>query len=234
MPEEDLPVLLPDAVDYRGQRREPADPRRGVPQRHVPDRAASPASARRTRWTRSSTRPGTGIRYLSPDTAGRPDRPRPGRAWTPVDQYTGGAEHAVMHLLYAREFTKMMRDLGLIDQNEPFKRLFNQGQILGADGERMSKSRGNVQDPDDLVEALRRRHGPAVPDVHGPVGPGRPVEPDRDRRRPPLPEPRLGADARAALPRAGRPGRRARCRTGRTRRPPGPRCALPPTARCAT
>jgi leucyl-tRNA synthetase len=60
-----------------------------------------------------------------------------------------------MHLLYAREFTKMMRDLGLVQQNEPWKRVFNQGQILGADGERMSKSRGNVQDPDELV----RRYG---------------------------------------------------------------------------
>jgi leucyl-tRNA synthetase len=56
-----------------------------------------------------------------------------------------------MHLLYSREFTKMMNDLGLVDQREPFRRLFNQGQILGADGERMSKSRGNVQDPDELV-----------------------------------------------------------------------------------
>ena len=56
-----------------------------------------------------------------------------------------------MHLLYAREITKMMRDVGLVEQSEPFLRLFNQGQILGADGERMSKSRGNVQDPDDLV-----------------------------------------------------------------------------------
>ena len=71
--------------------------------------------------------------------------------WTPVDQYTGGAEHAVMHLLYSRFFTKAMADCGLIAEREPFKRLFNQGQILGADGERMSKSRGNVQDPDELV-----------------------------------------------------------------------------------
>jgi leucyl-tRNA synthetase len=71
--------------------------------------------------------------------------------WTPVDQYTGGAEHAVMHLLYSRFWTKAMRDIGLIGDDEPFKRLFNQGQILGADGERMSKSRGNVEDPDDLV-----------------------------------------------------------------------------------
>ena len=60
-----------------------------------------------------------------------------------------------MHLMYARFFTKAMADIGLLAQREPFKRLFNQGQILGADGERMSKSRGNVQDPDELV----RRYG---------------------------------------------------------------------------
>jgi leucyl-tRNA synthetase len=71
--------------------------------------------------------------------------------WCPVAQYTGGAEHAVMHLLYSRFWTKAMADLGLVHEREPFKRLFNQGQILGADGERMSKSRGNVQDPDELV-----------------------------------------------------------------------------------
>ena len=91
-------------------------------------------------------------RYLSPH---REDAPFDGdlvEGWTPVEQYTGGAEHAVMHLLYAREWTKMMRDIGLVQQNEPWKRVFNQGQILGADGERMSKSRGNVQDPDDLVK----------------------------------------------------------------------------------
>ena len=90
-------------------------------------------------------------RYLNPEkTDGPIDRALADR-WTPVDQYTGGAEHAVMHLLYARFWTKAMRDIGLINHGEPFLRLFNQGQILGADGERMSKSRGNVQDPDDLV-----------------------------------------------------------------------------------
>jgi len=71
--------------------------------------------------------------------------------WTPVDQYTGGAEHAVMHLLYSRFFAKALNDVGVTSSREPFRRLFNQGQILGADGERMSKSRGNVQDPDELV-----------------------------------------------------------------------------------
>ncbi len=91
------------------------------------------------------------FRYLSPERMDGPvDRAMTDR-WTPVDQYTGGAEHAVMHLLYSRFFTKAMADIGLVRDREPFKRLFNQGQILGADGERMSKSRGNVQDPDELV-----------------------------------------------------------------------------------
>ena len=140
-----------------------------------------------------------------------------------------------MHLLYSRFFTKAMRDLGLVDEREPFQRLFNQGQILGADGERMSKSRGNVQDPDELVAPLRRRHRPPVPDVHGPVGPGRPVEPDRDRRRPSLPAPRL--DGRRSI----RTGASRATRTpgtlpaGETRgRRAGRASARPPTGRCAT
>ena len=95
------------------------------------------------------------FRYLSPHKSDGPVDPAMVERWTPVDEYTGGAEHAVMHLLYARFFTKAMADLGLVTEREPFLRLFNQGQILGADGERMSKSRGNVQDPDDLV----RRYG---------------------------------------------------------------------------
>ena len=90
-------------------------------------------------------------RYLSPTRDDVPIDPDRERAWSPVDQYTGGAEHAVMHLLYARFFCKALADLGIVSVREPFKRLFNQGQILGADGERMSKSRGNVQDPDELV-----------------------------------------------------------------------------------
>ncbi len=90
-------------------------------------------------------------RYLSPDEVDGPVDQTLTDTWTPVDQYTGGAEHAVMHLMYSRFWTKAMRDAGLIAEDEPFRRLFNQGQILGADGERMSKSRGNVEDPDELV-----------------------------------------------------------------------------------
>ena len=69
----------------------------------------------------------------------------------PVDKYVGGAEHACMHLLYARFFTKALRDMGYLDFDEPFKSLVHQGVILGPDGNRMSKSRGNVISPDDYV-----------------------------------------------------------------------------------
>jgi len=72
----------------------------------------------------------------------------------PVDQYMGGVEHAVMHLLYSRFFIKVLRDMGLISFGEPFKHLFNQGVILGPDGSRMSKSRGNVVNPDDYVNRV--------------------------------------------------------------------------------
>ncbi len=72
--------------------------------------------------------------------------------WSPVDFYTGGAEHACMHLLYARFFTKALRDLGFLEFDEPFQRLFNQGMVHGSDGFVMSKSRGNVVDPLEMVD----------------------------------------------------------------------------------
>jgi leucyl-tRNA synthetase len=72
--------------------------------------------------------------------------------WLPVDDYIGGAEHAVMHLLYARFWTKVMQDEGLINFNEPFKKLRNQGMILAPDGVKMSKSKGNTIEPDSLIE----------------------------------------------------------------------------------
>jgi leucyl-tRNA synthetase len=91
------------------------------------------------------------LRYASPDFDEGPFDLELAEKWAPVDQYTGGAEHAVMHLLYARFFIKVLRDLGLVKFNEPFVRLFNQGTII-ADGAKMSKSRGNVITPDPYVE----------------------------------------------------------------------------------
>ena len=73
------------------------------------------------------------------------------REWLPVDLYIGGAEHAVLHLLYARFWHKVLFDLGLVETKEPFQRLFNQGMILGENNEKMSKSKGNVVNPDDVV-----------------------------------------------------------------------------------
>ena len=72
--------------------------------------------------------------------------------WMPVDLYIGGVEHAVLHLLYARFWHHVLFDLGLVSTKEPFKKLFNQGMIQGEDGQKMSKSRGNVINPDDVVK----------------------------------------------------------------------------------
>ena len=71
--------------------------------------------------------------------------------YLPVDMYIGGVEHAVLHLLYSRFYTKFLCDIGVIDFDEPFKKLFNQGMITGKNGIKMSKSKGNVVSPDDLV-----------------------------------------------------------------------------------
>lgn len=74
------------------------------------------------------------------------------KEWMPVDMYIGGAEHAVLHLLYARFWNKFLYDLGVVPNKEPFQKLYNQGMILGENNEKMSKSRGNVVNPDDVVE----------------------------------------------------------------------------------
>ena len=71
--------------------------------------------------------------------------------YLPVDMYIGGVEHAVLHLLYSSFYTKFLHDIGVVDFDEPFKRLFNQGMILGPKGVKMSKSLGNVVSPDDMV-----------------------------------------------------------------------------------
>ena len=73
--------------------------------------------------------------------------------WLPVDLYIGGSEHAVLHLLYARFWHKFLYDIGVVPTKEPFQKLYHQGMILGENGEKMSKSRGNVVNPDDIIES---------------------------------------------------------------------------------
>ncbi len=91
------------------------------------------------------------LRYLDPQNSGAIASPDVLKYWGSPDLYVGGAEHAVLHLLYARFWHKVLFDLGVLPENEPFKRLFHQGIILGEDGEKMSKSRGNVVSPDTII-----------------------------------------------------------------------------------
>ena len=91
------------------------------------------------------------LRYLDPRNSERGWDPAKERYWMPVDLYIGGAEHAVLHLLYSRFWHKFLYDLGYVSTKEPFKKLVNQGMILGEDGQKMSKSRGNVVNPDQVV-----------------------------------------------------------------------------------
>ena len=91
------------------------------------------------------------LRYLSPNCKNRFVDEKEEKYWMNVDLYVGGAEHAVLHLLYARFWHKVLFDLGFVKDKEPFQKLMNQGLILGEDGEKMSKSRGNVINPDDVI-----------------------------------------------------------------------------------
>jgi leucyl-tRNA synthetase len=93
------------------------------------------------------------LRYCSPRFEGGMVDPRASEYWMPVDQYIGGIEHAVLHLLYARFYTKVLRDLGLVKVDEPFMALLSQGMVI-KDGAKMSKSKGNVVDPDELIRTL--------------------------------------------------------------------------------
>lgn len=151
VPEEDLPVLLPEDAEFT--------PTGESPLKLDPEfrNTACPkcgGAAERDTDTMDTFMDSSWYqyRYLSPHYDGGPFDPERGKKWLPPDVYTGGIEHAVMHLLYFRFFTKVMRDLGLVDLDEPVRHLFNQGIILGPDGNRMSKSRGNVVNPQDYVD----------------------------------------------------------------------------------
>ncbi|UNL84550.1 leucine--tRNA ligase [Priestia koreensis] len=93
------------------------------------------------------------LRYIDPKNSEQLASPEKLQEWLPVDIYIGGAEHAVLHLLYARFWHKFLYDIGVVPTKEPFQKLFNQGMILGENNEKMSKSKGNVVNPDAVVES---------------------------------------------------------------------------------
>ena len=125
--------------------------------------------ARPTRWTRSSIRPGTSTATATRTTTQRRSIPAKIAYWFPIDQYIGGVEHAILHLIYSRFWTKMMRDLGLITNNEPARRLFTQGMVI-ADGAKMSKIQGQRGERRRHGREVRRRHRPHVRAVRRAAG----------------------------------------------------------------
>jgi len=154
VPVEDLPVLLPDDAEFMPTGESPLKYHEGFLHTTCP-RCGGPAQRETDTMDTFLCSSWYHYAYVSPYYEGDvPFDPKKGKYWLPVDQYTGGIEHATMHLMYTRFFTKVMRDMGLVDFDEPMLRLFTQGIILGEDNEKMSKSRGNVVNPDDYVGTL--------------------------------------------------------------------------------
>ena len=171
VPEEQLPVVLPSNVKITGTGRSPLEdvpefvnvtcPRCGGPARRETDTMDTFVDSS---WYF--------YRYCDAHNDSMPFDPEKIAYWFPIDQYIGGVEHAILHLIYSRFFTKVMRDIGLIKNDEPAKRLFTQGMVI-ADGAKMSKSKGNVVGADDVARPLRHGHGAHVRAVRRAAGEGR-------------------------------------------------------------
>ncbi len=148
VPDEDLPVILPEDVDFDGS----GSPLKKMPQWYRCTCPACGGEAERETDTFDTFMESSWYfsRFASAGNDGAMVDER-ARYWLPVDQYVGGIEHAILHLLYARFYHKAMRDEGLIDSDEPFTNLLTQGMVL-KDGAKMSKSKGNTVDPQALVE----------------------------------------------------------------------------------
>ena len=148
VPEEDLPVMLPKDIDLAAgetlatheEFAKCTCPKCGGPARRETDTMDT--------FTCSSW---YYLRYTDPHNTELPFSPDKANRWMPVDQYIGGIEHAILHLLYSRFFTKVLRDLGMVDFDEPFKNLLCQGMVLDEHGDVMSKSKGNVISPEDMI-----------------------------------------------------------------------------------
>ena len=151
VPDEDLPVILPYDVEFMPTGESPLRFHEAFLHTECPI-CGQPALRETDTMDTFMCSSWYQYRYLSPNYEDGPFDPEEGAYWLPVDQYTGGIEHATMHLIYTRFFTMAMKKMGLVDHDEPMLALFNQGMVLGEDGEKMSKSRGNVVAPDNLVQ----------------------------------------------------------------------------------
>jgi leucyl-tRNA synthetase len=152
VPEEDLPVLLPPVAEFKPTGESPLKYCQSFVNTSCP-KCSGPARRETDTMDTFMCSSWYFLRYTSPETGDAPFDAAKVKYWLPVDLYTGGAEHAVMHLFYARFFIKALREMGLVDFDEPFTRLFNQGTIVYR-GDKMSKSRGNVIAPDEYVVEL--------------------------------------------------------------------------------
>lgn len=153
VPDEELPVLLPDLQSF-----EPSDDGHS-PLARVPEflntncpKCHQPAKRETDTMDGFACSSWYFLRFADPNDQEQAFDKEKIKYWLPVDDYIGGAEHAVMHLLYARMWTKVMYDAGLIDFSEPFKILRNQGMILAPDGQKMSKSKNNTIEPDGIID----------------------------------------------------------------------------------
>ena len=150
VPEDQLPVRLPEDVEWLPTGQSPLKLHPTWKQTTCPI-GGEPAERDTDTMDTFMCSSWYHLRYLSPDYSQAAFDPEQYDYWMPVDTYTGGAEHATMHLIYTRFFHKALRDMGIVRGPEPMLQLRNQGHILGPDGFRMSKSRGNVIDPDEQV-----------------------------------------------------------------------------------
>ncbi len=156
VPDKDLPVLLPEDVEFLGAEGNPLEKSRAFVETRCPQ-CNEPARRETDTMDTFVDSSWYYLRFLNPHDERRMVDSERARRWMPVDQYVGGIEHAILHLLYARFVCRVLKDMDLVDLEEPFERLFNQGMITrlnAATGkvEKMSKSRGNTVSPDELIE----------------------------------------------------------------------------------
>jgi len=150
VPYEDLPVRLPKDAPFTGEGGSPLSKVKEFVNVACP-KCKSPAERETDTMATFFDSSWYFLRFCSPEFDETPFDKKDVKYWLPVDQYIGGIEHAILHLLYSRFFTKFFKDLGMIDFDEPFKRLLTQGMVL-KDGAVMSKSRGNIVDPDSIIK----------------------------------------------------------------------------------